>query len=154
MADKRKLGGAAALFLAGSLLAAAGCEENVTYGYFQIDVKVMDPIPREFLDRIAVCGVAVLDANGNQIGEDSLKCPKCSVTTTKLGTLDWSTNRKGGDVSFLVTVNDLANDPNKILGKGMSGKLTVMPNGVQKGTVEIVPEANWMEVGATSGPCP
>jgi hypothetical protein len=154
MTGKRTFTGATAALLAGALLAASGCEENVNYGYFLVDVAVAQTAPRDFLDRIAVCGVTVVDGDGNTIAEDSLKCPKCSVATHRIGTIDWSTNRKGGTVKFVVTVNDIANDPNKVLGRGESGPLNIMPNGQVRGNVEVKESANWIEIGANGGLCP
>jgi hypothetical protein len=153
MAAKRTLAGSAAL-LAGALLGATGCEENVNYGYFLVDVTVNQAASQEFLDRIAVCGVTVLDSEGNSIAEDSLKCPKCSVTTHKIGTIDWSTKRTGGAVQFVVTVNSIENDPTRLLGKGMSSTLSISPNGVVKGTVDVTPSDDWTKIGANGGPCP
>jgi hypothetical protein len=135
-------------------LAASGCEENVNYAYFLVNVTVSPTAPQEFQDRIAVCGVNVIDGNGTLIDQDSMPCAKCTVTSHKIGLIDWSTNRKSGQVRFVVTVNDLANDPDKQLGTGMSDLLTISPNGQAKGTVEVKEAANWLEIGANGGICP
>ncbi len=135
-------------------LLAAGCTEDVSYGYFLVNVTVSPTAPQEFQDRIAVCGVSVLDANGMVIDNDNMPCAKCTVTGHKIGLIDWSTNRKSGSVRFVVTVNDLANDPERKLGVGMSDLLQVMPNGQTKGNVEIKEDPDWIKIGDQGGICP
>jgi hypothetical protein len=152
MNRKRTLTAPGAAFVATALLAGAGCEENVTYSYFVMQVKVADSAPRSFLDRIAICGVTVVDSAGNVVDQDSMNCARCSVKTHNVGTFDWSTNRKGGNVKFIVTVNALANNPDKVLGRGMSDELGIAP--MTSKTITIVEDPDWMSIGDQSGPCP
>ena len=121
--------------------------------YFDVEVALDPSAPQDFMDRIAVCGVTVQDRDGQTIAEESLRCPKCSVRSHSLGRFEWATDRSGA-FRFEVWVNDIANDPNRRLGRGVSAPYSSVGDATVKGAVLVQLSPNWLEIGANGGICP
>ena len=113
-------------------LATASCESDVKYGYFAVKVTFASTATPEILARINSCGVNV---EGADLDFSALDCGLGRVTSSELGTFEWSTTSTG-TVHFRVTVKDVVG---RDLGIGVSPDQTIQPNGTVMTFVEVVP---------------
>lgn len=124
--------GAPMLGLALALAGAAGCENDVNYGYFSVKVTLADTMPEEVLARISSCGANV---EGDDLDFAPLDCRLGQVNSRDIGTFEWSTSSTG-TVRFRITVKDITG---KDLALGVSGDQRIVPGGTVPVTVEATP---------------
>jgi hypothetical protein len=115
-----------------ALAGVAGCESDVTYGYFAVKVTLADTTTPEIMARINSCGVNV---EGDDNDFSALNCGLGRVTSRDLGSFEWSTT-SSGTVRFKVVVKDVTG---KDLGIGMSPDQTILQNGTVMTFVEVKP---------------
>ena len=116
-----------------ALLAAAGCEKEVDYGYFSVRVTIDQTATPAWLASVASCGVNV-DGADEDFG--SLTCVQGSVTSLDLGVFEWSTSAPGGAVQFTVTFKSATG---QVLGTGKSPEVDISPGNTVTTGVSVVP---------------
>jgi hypothetical protein len=115
-------------------LAAGGCEEDVTYSYFAVDVSIdrrtVDP---DLLGAIRSCGVLVEHVGSERQDVHSLPCSR--VDRWELGKFEYSLAGTSGQVRFRVTASNL---DRKVLAEGVVGPVGVVPNKLVEAAVTLV----------------
>lgn len=111
------------------LLGLLGCGEDVTYGYFHVDVKIDKGVSMDCLNRVYACAAKV---SGAASDEGDLACVKGSVNYD-FGAFEYST-RANGAVKFSVVLMDV--NRKEILA-GDSPEVGIMPNASVSTTVTV-----------------
>jgi hypothetical protein len=116
-----------------ALLASAGCEEDVNYGYFAVRVTVDQTATDAWLASVAGCGVNV---DGADVDFGSLACAEGTLNGRELGVFEWSTSTPSGAVQFTVTFRS---GLGRLLGTGKSPEVSISPGKTVETSVVVVP---------------
>jgi len=129
-------------------LAAAGCEKNSTYTYFNIDVTLdQRTISNDLLDTISAC--AALAATPMRTDTADLRCMRHKIQP-HLGTFQYTTSLTSGAITFSVIMTSF--DGTQV-AQGQTAPIGIVPGGTTSGSimVEAIPGAFGADGGAPDG---
>jgi hypothetical protein len=121
---------------------ALGCEELVTYSYYDVTVR-LDPvsIDDDMLLKINSCAVVV---EGLRQDTTDLVCVRGSIKHD-LGHFNYSTSTKSGTVRFIVSLKDLRG---REIAHGESVELGIVPNVTTPATILVTAVTDSPDAGA------